>query len=80
MQDIPLDDAAPKPGYAFGPFGHVLLRASKALAIAGGLVFVLLVAMSIVSIVGPATWKFYKWRRHLHRLAFLRIAICRVVT
>jgi hypothetical protein len=52
MQDIPLDDAAPKPAYAFGPFGHVLLRASKALAIAGGLVFVLLVAMSIVSIVG----------------------------
>ena len=52
MQDIPLDDAATKPAYAFGPFGHGLLRASKALAIAGGLVFVLLVAMSIVSIVG----------------------------
>ena len=52
MQDFPLDDAGPKPAYAFGPFGHILLGASKALAIAGGLVFVLLVAMSIVSIVG----------------------------
>lgn len=52
MQDISPDDAAPQPAYGFGPFGHVLLRASKALAIAGGLVFVVLVAMSIVSIVG----------------------------
>lgn len=37
---------------AFGPSGRVLLAASKVLAIAGGLAFVGLVAMSIVSIVG----------------------------
>ena len=37
---------------AFGPAGRALLAVSKTLAIAGGLVFVALVAMSIVSIVG----------------------------
>tara|TARA_B100001105_G_C22228246_1_gene372816 strand:+ start:9 stop:590 length:582 start_codon:yes stop_codon:yes gene_type:complete len=37
---------------AIGPWGRPLLLASKALALAGGLVFVLLVGMSIVSIVG----------------------------
>lgn len=52
MQDISLDHAAPQPADGFEPIGRVLLRASKALAIAGGLVFVLLVAMSIASIVG----------------------------
>lgn len=36
----------------FGPAGRWLLRVSKAAAIAGGLVFVALVLMSIVSIVG----------------------------
>jgi TRAP-type C4-dicarboxylate transport system permease small subunit len=36
----------------FGPFGRKLLVVSKAVAIAGGLVFVGLVIMSIVSIVG----------------------------
>ncbi|MBQ0929396.1 TRAP transporter small permease [Ideonella sp. 4Y16] len=36
----------------FGPLGYRLLALSKALAMAGGLVFVVLVAMSIVSIVG----------------------------
>ncbi len=35
-----------------GPFGRALIAASKLLAIVGGLVFVALVAMSIVSIVG----------------------------
>jgi TRAP-type C4-dicarboxylate transport system permease small subunit len=39
-------------GAGFGPGGRALLAASKRLAIAGGLVFVALVAMSIVSIVG----------------------------
>lgn len=39
-----------RPG--FGPAGHALLAASRALAIGGGLVFVLLVAMSVASIVG----------------------------
>lgn len=37
---------------AIGPLGRPLLLASKALALAGGLVFVVLVVMSIVSIVG----------------------------
>lgn len=37
---------------AFGPWGRVLFAACRALALAGGLVFVGLVAMSVVSIVG----------------------------
>ena len=40
------------PGIGFGPGGRILLRVSKGLAIGGGLVFVALVAMEIVSIVG----------------------------
>ena len=36
----------------FGPFGRALLTITKLTAIAGGLVFVALVAMEIVSIVG----------------------------
>lgn len=40
------------PGVGFGPAGRALLRVSKVLAIAGGLVFVALVAMEIASIVG----------------------------
>ena len=52
MQDISMDGADAKQPYGFGSFGQWLLSASKALAIFGGLVFVLLVAMSIVSIVG----------------------------
>jgi TRAP-type C4-dicarboxylate transport system permease small subunit len=40
------------PGAEFGPAGKTLLAVSKAAAIAGGLVFVALVVMSIVSIVG----------------------------
>jgi TRAP-type C4-dicarboxylate transport system permease small subunit len=36
----------------FGPWGRLLLRASKTLAIIGGLIFVALVIMSIVSITG----------------------------
>jgi len=45
-------------GAGFGPAGRVLLAASRQCAIAGGLVFVALVAMSIVSIVGRklASW------------------------
>jgi TRAP-type C4-dicarboxylate transport system permease small subunit len=39
-----------KPG--FGPAGRALLAASKALALVGGVVFLALVAMSVVSIVG----------------------------
>jgi len=37
---------------AFGPVGRTLLKLSKTVAVAGGLVFVALVAMSIVSITG----------------------------
>lgn len=48
--DEPLPGAVLPP--AFGPYGRKLLAASKSAAIAGGLVFVGLVAMSIVSIVG----------------------------
>ena len=45
-------------GRMFGPGGRLLLAWSKNLAIAGGLVFVGLVAMSIVSIVGR---KLFSW-------------------
>ena len=50
MED-PQAGGAP-PGAEFGRAGRALLRVSKAVAIAGGLVFVALVAMEIVSIVG----------------------------
>lgn len=43
---------APPPGHDFGPYGRWLLYASKVLAIIGGLIFVALVIMSIISIVG----------------------------
>ncbi len=46
------------PGAGFGPAGRTLLAAAKQLAIAGGLVFVALVAMQIVSIVGR---KLFAW-------------------
>jgi len=45
-------------GSRLGPGGRLLLACSKYLAIAGGLVFVGLVAMSIVSIVGR---KLFAW-------------------
>ena len=43
---------------SFGPGGRALRAAAKQLAIGGGLVFVALVAMSIVSIVGR---KLFAW-------------------
>jgi TRAP-type C4-dicarboxylate transport system permease small subunit len=47
------DAVAPAPlDAAFGPWGRRLLAVSKQAAIGGGLVFVALVAMEIVSIVG----------------------------
>jgi len=49
---------AGSPAPAFGPGGRALLAASKYLAIAGGLVFVALVIMSIVSITGR---KVFSW-------------------
>ena len=48
----------PTDGRMFGPGGRALLAWSKNLAIAGGLVFVGLVVMSIVSIVGR---KLFSW-------------------
>lgn len=45
-------EAAPDPTASFGLYGKALFAASKYLALAGGLVFVGLVLMSIVSIVG----------------------------
>jgi len=51
-----MQEASPDPPAGstseFGPFGRVLLAVSKTAAAAGGLVFVAIVGMSIVSIVG----------------------------
>ena len=52
MQEPIPGAVAPAVTASFGPAGHALLRLAKLAAIAGGLVFVALVAMSIVSIVG----------------------------
>lgn len=52
MQDIPREEAASNAPHALGPAGRLLLVASKALAVVGSAVFVVLVMMSIVSIVG----------------------------
>ena len=49
---------ASAPGPTFGPGGRALLSAARQLAIAGGLVFVVLVVMQIVSIVGR---KLFSW-------------------
>ena len=52
------EPTAGSPAPAFGPGGRALLAASKYLAVAGGLVFVALVIMSIVSITGR---KVFSW-------------------
>jgi len=57
MQDGGPDERAPH-GDGFGVAGRLLLTATKNVAIAGGLVFVGLVAMSIISIVGR---KLFAW-------------------
>jgi len=51
-------DKPAAPDVSFGPGGRALLAACKYLAIAGGLVFVALVLMSIVSITGR---KLFAW-------------------
>jgi TRAP-type mannitol/chloroaromatic compound transport system permease small subunit len=51
VQEVTVDAPA-RPGAGFGPVGRALLLATKVTAIAGGLVFVGLVVMEIVSIVG----------------------------
>ncbi|MEO8137392.1 MAG: TRAP transporter small permease [Betaproteobacteria bacterium] len=48
----PLAESPPGGGLEFGPHGRRLLALCKVVAILGGLVFVALVIMSIVSIVG----------------------------
>jgi len=57
MQDAVAEKPA-DPLYHLGPGGRTLLGACKYLAIAGGLVFVVLVIMSIVSITGR---KLFAW-------------------
>jgi TRAP-type C4-dicarboxylate transport system permease small subunit len=57
MQE-PIGDTPMAPAVRFGPSGRALLAACKYLAIAGGLVFVALVIMSIVSITGR---KLFAW-------------------
>lgn len=52
MQEPIPGAASADPGADFGPFGRALLATSRVAAIGGGIVFVLLVLMSIVSIVG----------------------------
>ena len=49
---------AGSPQATFGPFGRALVAIARGFAIAGGLVFVALVAMEIVSIVGR---KLFAW-------------------
>jgi TRAP-type C4-dicarboxylate transport system permease small subunit len=51
MHDTPVGEATTA-GAGFGPAGRALLALSKYVAMGGGLVFVFLVAMEIVSIVG----------------------------
>lgn len=56
MQE-PIPGAAPNAALlAFGPIGRQLFNASKVSAILGGLVFVAIVVMSIISIVGRKLW------------------------
>jgi len=57
MQDV-TSEAPVQPAPAYGPAGRALLAATRYVAIAGGLVFVALVAMEIVSIVGR---KLFAW-------------------
>ena len=57
MQE-PIGDKLAAPDAGFGPTGRALLVLCKWLAIAGGLVFVALVCMSIVSITGR---KLFAW-------------------
>jgi len=58
MADTPIPYGPVTITDAFGPVGLALLKVSKVVAIAGGLVFVALVVMSIVSIVGRKLFGF----------------------
>ena len=50
------DPQTPRPDASFGPYGRALVATARGFAVAGGLVFVGLVAMEIVSIVGRKLW------------------------
>ena len=52
------EQEVPRPDSAFGRGGRALVATARGLAVAGGLVFVGLVAMEIVSIVGR---KLFAW-------------------
>jgi TRAP-type C4-dicarboxylate transport system permease small subunit len=56
--ELPAQGPLPRPGLPFGPAGRALFGVARVLAIAGGLVFVGIVLMSIVSIVGR---KLFSW-------------------
>lgn len=58
MSDTPIPYGPVAITDAFGPVGLALLKVSKVVAIAGGLVFVGLVGMEIVSIVGRKLFGF----------------------
>lgn len=58
MSDAPIPYGPITVTDAFGPGGLALLKISKLVAIAGGLIFVALVVMSIVSIVGRKLFGF----------------------
>ncbi|HYT98034.1 MAG TPA: TRAP transporter small permease subunit, partial [Casimicrobiaceae bacterium] len=58
MNEAEIIGAEQAPGPKLGPGGRLLLRVSKYVAIAGGLVFVAMVVMEIVSIVGR---KVFSW-------------------
>ena len=58
MSDTPIPYGPITITDAFGPGGLALLKVSKVVAIAGGLVFVALVVMEIVSIVGRKLFGF----------------------
>lgn len=52
MQEPIANDSAAAAHHHFGPWGQKLFKVTKAISIAGGGVFVLLVIMSIISITG----------------------------
>jgi len=56
QEPLPGDAGAGPLLLSFGPWGRWLMNFSKGAAIAGGLVFVALVLMSLVSIVGRKLW------------------------
>jgi TRAP-type mannitol/chloroaromatic compound transport system permease small subunit len=56
QEPLPGDAGAGPLMLSFGPWGRWLMKVCQAAAIVGGLVFVVLVMMSLVSIVGRKIW------------------------